>query len=100
LNDKEVHIVKKITAFLLTGCPYCRNGLKEYNELCEEHPEYKNIPVDWIYEDKQPEVADQYDYYYVPTLFIGDEKLYECKPGQDINQIRENFERVLQEALP
>ena len=45
------------------------------------------------------EVADQYDYYYVPTLFIGDEKLYECKPGQGIDQIRENFDRVLQEAL-
>ena len=65
----------------------------------EKHPEYNDIPVDWVYEDKQPEVADQYDYYYVPTLFIGDEKLYECKPGQDIDQIRENFNQVLQEAL-
>ena len=72
---------------------------KGNDELCEKHPEYNDIPVDWVYEDKQPEVADQYDYYYVPTLFIGDEKLYECKPGQDIDQIRENFNQVLQEAL-
>lgn len=91
--------MKKITAFLLTGCPYCRNGLKAYKELCEEHPGYKNIPVDWIYEDKQPDVADHYDYYYVPTLFIGDKKLYECKPGQSMEMIRENFSQVLQEAL-
>ena len=91
--------MKTVKAFLLTGCPYCRNGLRAYDELCEKHPEYNDIPVDWVYEDKQPEVADQYDYYYVPTLFIGDEKLYECKPGQGIDQIRENFDRVLQEAL-
>ena len=58
-----------------------------------------DIPVDWIYEDKQPDVADQYDYNNVPSLFIGDEKLYECKPGQNMEMIRESFHQVLQEAL-
>lgn len=91
--------MKKITAFLLTGCPYCRNGLKAYDELCKEHPEYKDISIDWIYEDKEPELADKYDYYRVPSLFFGDEKLYECEPGQDYDEIRENFEQVLQAAL-
>lgn len=91
--------MKKITAFLLTGCPYCRKGLKAYEQLCEEHPEYKKIPVDWIYEDKEPELADKYDYYRVPSLFLGDEKLYECDPEQDYREIRENFDRALQAAL-
>lgn len=91
--------MKKITAFLLTGCPYCRNGRKAYEELCTEHQEYGEIPVDWIYEDEQPDVADRYDYYHVPSLFIDDEKLYECEPGEGYEQIREHFDRVLKTAL-
>ena len=91
--------MKEIKAFLLTGCPYCRKGLTAYEELCREHPEYKNIPVEWIMEDKQPELADRYDYYRVPSLFVDEEKLYECDPGQDYEQIRANFARVLQAAL-
>ena len=91
--------MKTVKAFLLTGCPYCRNGLKAYEQLCTEHPEYKDIPVEWISEDEYPDVADRYDYYHVPSLFVDEEKLYECEPGQDYDQIYENFDRVLNAAM-
>ncbi len=30
-----------------------------------------------IDERKQPDVAEKYDYYYVPTFYVGEEKVHE-----------------------
>jgi protein-disulfide isomerase len=38
---------------------------------------YKEIEVEMIEETEQPELADQFDYYYVPTFYIDGEKLHE-----------------------
>lgn len=35
------------------------------------------MPVEVIDELEQPALADRYDYYYVPSYFIGSEKLHE-----------------------
>ena len=60
--------MKQVKAFILTGCPYCKKARLAYNELCENNASYREVPVDWILEDQQPDIADQYDYYYTPTL--------------------------------
>ena len=36
-----------------------------------------------IDEKKEPEVADKYDYYYVPTFFVGSEKIAEGVPTEE-----------------
>jgi protein-disulfide isomerase len=38
---------------------------------------YKDIEIEMIEETEQPELADRFDYYYVPTFYIDGEKLHE-----------------------
>jgi hypothetical protein len=52
-------------------------------EIFAEHPEYEKIPFTMIEENKNPEIAAEYDYYYVPTIFIGNEKMMEGVPTKD-----------------
>ena len=72
--------MKNITLFYLEDCPYCHYAKRAFRELIEEEPTYGEISVDWVEESRQPKIAAQYDYYYVPTIFYGDEKLYEAHP--------------------
>ncbi len=90
--------MKDIKVFVLTGCPYCRKAKQAYDELTDGSA-YKDIHVDWINEDEHPEIAGRYDYYYCPTMYVGQEKVYEAHPGQEYDEIKENVERVLRTAL-
>ena len=44
-------------------------------------------------------LAENYDYYAVPSLFIGKEKCFECTIQDDFDSIKANFKRVFDEAL-
>ena len=48
--------MKPVTLFYQPRCPFC---IRMIDELAE------------------PEVADRYDYYYVPTFYVGDKKVHE-----------------------
>ncbi|MBQ9503717.1 MAG: glutaredoxin [Lachnospiraceae bacterium] len=91
--------MKKITYFYLESCPYCQNARKAMDELKEENPDYAKIEMDWIEEEKQPDLAKVYNYYYVPTMFIGANKLYEAKPGQTYDEIKTEVRKVFDAAL-
>jgi len=67
----------KLTLFILRDCPFCKRALKYIDELKEEHPEFKSIELDIIDEQEQKALADSYDYYYVPTFYLGGKKLHE-----------------------
>ena len=67
----------KLTLFILRDCPFCKRALKYINELKEEYPEFNNIELDIIDEQEHKELAGSYDYYYVPTFYLGDKKLHE-----------------------
>ncbi|MBE6196443.1 MAG: glutaredoxin [Rikenellaceae bacterium] len=67
----------KLTLFYLRNCPFCKRALQYIDELKAEHEELRAIEIEMIEESEQPEVADRYDYYYVPTLYLGEEKLHE-----------------------
>ena len=43
--------------------------------------------------------CENYDYYAVPSLFIGKEKCFECTIQDDFDSIKANFKRVFDEAL-
>ena len=91
--------MKKITLFYLTNCPYCHDARRALAELSEENPAYAAISVGWIEESQQAELASQYDYYYVPSIFAGDKKLYEAKPSENYTSIKKNVKEALDAVL-
>lgn len=60
--------MKELKMFMFEGCPHCKRAEEMISELLARHPEYKEVPFVMIDEKKEPEVADKYDYYYVPTF--------------------------------
>ena len=87
--------MKKITLFYLHGCPYCDNARKAFVELTKENGAYAAVEVDWVEESEQPELANSYDYYYVPTIFNGEKKLYEADPSQSYADIKQSVKAAL-----
>ena len=86
--------MKKITMFYLPTCPHCAKAFELVNELQAEHPELADLQIETIDEKAQSELANTYDYYYVPTYYVEDEKLHEGVPS------KEKIEAVLRAALP
>ncbi|RHM59947.1 MULTISPECIES: glutaredoxin domain-containing protein [Coprobacillaceae] len=62
--------------FILPDCPYCKQAIKWIKEL-KEDVKYQNIDIQLIDESQEVELADSYDYYYVPALFDGTSKYIE-----------------------
>ena len=89
----------KIDLFYLTTCPYCINAWKALDELRQEDPAYAQIEVNAIEESGVSEFPSWADYYYVPTVFFHQKKLYEAQPGQDLETIKANLKRALDEVL-
>lgn len=69
--------MKPIKLFYLRNCPYCKRALQYIEAEKAAHPEFGTLDIEMIEESEHPEVADRYDYYYVPTFYIGDEKVHE-----------------------
>lgn len=91
--------MKKLTMFYLEDCGYCAKARKALDELYAEDPRYREVEIDKIEESRQPEVAEQYDYYAVPTFFDGKEKLFEAHLFMSYEEIRDEVKRVLDYAL-
>ncbi|MBQ3446395.1 MAG: thioredoxin family protein [Synergistaceae bacterium] len=90
---------KKVVAFYLEGCPYCRQARKALEELSSGNEAYSSVNIEWVDENKHPEISERYDYYHVPAMFADGEKLYEAHPGEKYEECRENVRRVLEEAI-
>ena len=69
--------MKKITLFYQKQCPFCKKALQYIDAAKAAHPELRPIEIEMIEETEQPEVADRYDYYYVPTFYIDGRKIHE-----------------------
>lgn len=85
--------MQTLTYFYLKSCPYCRQADRMIAELKSSAPEYAAVPIEKIEEEQHPEVAEQYDYYYVPCFFLGKEKLFEGVPSE------EEIKKVLDTAV-
>jgi len=87
---------KTLTILHLDDCPYCHEARRALNELCEENPAYCGVTVEWIEEERESEATSRYtDYYYVPTIYAGAEKLYEAHPGDDYVKIKAEVKKAL-----
>ncbi|MBE7004335.1 MAG: glutaredoxin [Ruminococcaceae bacterium] len=96
LGGKWTSREKKLTILHLDNCPYCHKARRALDELCEKNPAYRGVAVEWIEEERESEAASRYtDYYYVPTIYAGGEKLFEAHPGDDYETIKENVKHAL-----
>lgn len=90
--------MKKVTLFYMVGCPYCNNARKAVEELKREDEWCAQVDIEWIDERKESALAEQYDYYYVPSIFLGKTKLYEASPSQNAQEIKESVRQALYAA--
>ena len=88
--------MKKITMFTLKTCPYCKQALQFMNTLFSEDPRYSSLEIEYIDENERPDISEKYDYYYVPTFYVGDEKLHEGAASLD--KVRRVFDAALAEG--
>ncbi|MGN6710438.1 thioredoxin family protein [Anaerocolumna jejuensis] len=76
--------MRKVIMFETSWCPHCLRTHLILNELMQENPAYEDIRIEFIDEELHPEIAKKYDYYYVPTFYVGTDKLHEGVPSKDI----------------
>ena len=62
--------MKPVKLFYQERCPFCKKALRYIEELKAEYPEFQPIEIEMIEETQHPDIADQYDYYYVPTFYV------------------------------
>lgn len=86
--------MKNLTLFYLETCPHCIRAQQYMKELCDENPAYAEIPVRRVEERKEKNLADSYDYFYVPTYYVDDEKVSEGSVNKD--DVRKVFDIALE----
>ena len=79
--------------FYQERCPFCKRAFAYIEELKRENPEYDNIPTVLVEETLQPDFADTFDYYYVPTFYIDGRKVHEGGIKKD--EVKEILEAAL-----
>lgn len=85
--------MKHVRLFYLKNCPFCKKALRYIEELKAAHSELAAVEIEMIEESEQPEVADRFDYYYVPTFYVDGVKEHEG------GIYPEEVERILRKAL-
>ena len=88
-----------VTVFYLKDCPYCVKAKRAVRELLKEEPRFGAIEQTWIEERERPEIAERYDYYYVPSVYCGETKLYECDPAEGYGEIKSHIRDAFEAAL-
>ena len=69
--------MKNVKLFYLKHCPFCKKAIRYIDELKAQYAELASVEIDMIEESEQPDVADKFDYYYVPTFYVDGEKVHE-----------------------
>ena len=85
--------MKPIKLFYLKNCPFCKKAFT-YIENLKQQDIYKPIEIELIEESEQAELADQFDYYYVPTFYVDGEKVHEG--GIFENEVEAIFKKAIE----
>ena len=85
--------MKKVLLFHFEGCPYCRAAEGWLREVKAENPDLAAVDIEAIDERKHPDIADRYQYWYVPTFYVDGAKVHEGACSKAI------VEKVLRSAL-
>ena len=70
--------MKAVNLFFQERCPFWKMSLRYIEELKEEYPEFQPIEIEMFFFFQHPDIADQYDYYYVPTFYVDGVKVHEA----------------------
>lgn len=85
--------MKSILMFTMASCPYCQKATRYMEELMKETPRYRDFPLEVIDETLEPEVAERFDYYFVPTYYVDKEKVHEgAASKEDVRRVFEAAE--------
>ena len=84
--------MKELTYFYLENCPFCKKANAMIDEITAADATLAAVVMNRIEESQNRELADSYDYFYVPCFFLGDQKLFEGDPSA------EDIKTVLQTA--
>ncbi|MDE5708955.1 MAG: thioredoxin family protein [Alistipes sp.] len=85
--------MKPVKLFYLRNCPFCKRALKYVEDVRAASPELAAVEIEMIEESEEPEVAESFDYYYVPTFYVDGVKVHEG------GITPEEVESVLRKAL-
>lgn len=89
-----------VTIFYLTFCPYCIDAKRALKALQAENPAYAAVDVTWIEESRERALAEAHsDYWYVPSVYAGMDKLYEAHPSHGYEEIQAGLRAALDRAL-
>ncbi len=75
--------MKEVKMFMFEGCPHCKKAQELIEALKEKCNEYAQIKILSVDEKKDPQIADAYDYYYVPAFFVDEVKVHEGVPSEE-----------------
>ena len=79
--------MKKIQLFYLEYCPHCKRTRTDLDVLLKED-RFKGLVIEMIEESEQKELADQYDYYYVPCFYVDGIKVKEgALSAKDVEEV-------------
>ena len=75
--------MKQVILFIIKSCPYCIMANKFMKQIFKENPQFKDVPLRIVDENEQKAIADQYNYYYVPTYYVDGVKMHEGVPTKE-----------------
>ena len=85
--------MKEVKLFYLRECPFCKKAFRYIDEAKAQHPELAQVEIELIEESEQADVANSYDYYYVPAFYVAGKKVHEGGIFPD------EVEQILRQAL-
>lgn len=85
--------MKNVKLFYLKHCPFCKKALRYIDEAKAKYAELANVEIEMIEESERADVADKFDYYYVPTFYVDGVKVHEG------GIYPEEVEEILRKAL-
>jgi len=91
--------MSEISIYILVNCPYCKAAKRAVEKLKSEKEEYSSVELKWIDESKIKDFPDWCDYYYVPTIYLGETKFYEASPSDNDEVIYLNVKAAFDAAL-
>lgn len=85
--------MKNVKLFYLKNCPFCKKAIGYIDALKTQYPELADVEIEMIEESEQADVANAFDYYYVPTFYVDGVKEHEG------GIYPEEVEKILRKAL-
>lgn len=81
-------MAKGVMLIVRRACPHCEKAIEDMRELEKANPEFKDVDIDVVDDRETPEAVAGLDYYYLPTFFVGGEKVHEGKAtDEDLTKV-------------